>query len=58
MYGLVVKKMNLESTNRQINQVIVICRSSFGMALKDKFQRNPNMYFPPDGQVDPQFVIN
>ena len=27
-------------------------RSSFGMALKDKFNKNPNMYFP--GPVDSQ----
>ena len=24
-------------------------RSSFGMILKDKFQKNPNMYFPDTG---------
>ena len=27
-------------------------RSSFGMALKDKFNKNPNMYFPGPGSND------
>ena len=27
-------------------------RSSFGMALKDKFNKNPNMYFPGPGSQD------
>ena len=27
-------------------------RSSFGIILKDKFQKNPNVYFPKEGEAD------
>ena len=44
--------IGLQAEDQQILQRNEPKRSSFGMALKDKFNKNPNMYFPGPGSND------
>ena len=41
------------SESRQQQHLPSCNKSSFGMILKDKFQKNPNMYFPAPSSLSP-----